>query len=155
MTSTFQPLDGLGSGRIVIAAVTCHDWYAHSGQATEVSLITAVNVPPTNNCQQANRDLNLASVCGVTFSTSDLGAFQAPLELTMDVTRFALPERGGHAKEDIIRASLECLRRCLPEKLRQTPLKLKAGDEQKSWVEKIITEFNSHDRSQAFYTPPP
>lgn len=153
LTATFQPLDGLGSGRIVIAAVTCHDWHAHSGPVTAVALISAVNVPPTNNRKEATRDLNLASVCGVRFSTSDLGAFEAPLELTMDVTRFAVPERFGHPKEEVIRACLECLLRCLPEKLMRTPLTVKAAEENQAWVGDIVREFNAHDRSVVFYTP--
>ncbi|MEN3943737.1 hypothetical protein WJU23_20725 [Prosthecobacter sp. SYSU 5D2] len=153
LTTTFQPLDGLGSGHIVITAVTCHDWYAHSGPATAVGLISAVNVPPTNNRKEATEDLNLASMCGVRFLASDLGDPQAPLELTMEVTRFAIPARVDHPKEYVIRACLECLRRCLPEKLRQTPVTVQAAEENRGWMGEIVREFNAHDRSRVFFNP--
>ena len=48
ITQTVQPLDGLGSGEIVIAPVMCHDWYSHSGLPTAIGLISAKNIPPTN-----------------------------------------------------------------------------------------------------------
>ncbi len=154
LTVTFQPLDGLGSGEITISSVTCHDWNSHSGQATAIGLISAPNVPPTNNPKEATENLNLASVCGVKFYSSDIGVPKAAPKLTMDVSGFAIPKSFGHPLDNIIRACLECLRRCLPDKLRQTPLTLKAGGEDKKWVDKIVREFNAHDRGKVFYTPP-
>ena len=38
--TTFQPLDGLGSGTIRIVEVTCHDWYGMSGQSSSIGLIS-------------------------------------------------------------------------------------------------------------------
>src|SRR5688572_21764019 len=73
LTTTYQPLDALGSGSIRISQVTCHDWYSHSGQPTAIDLISARNVPPTNNPQKATDDLNLASVCGIRFSCGAIG----------------------------------------------------------------------------------
>lgn len=153
LTVTYQPLDGLASGGIIIAHVTCHDWYSHSGQATAIGLISAPNVPPTNNPKDATENLNLASVCGVLFSASDLGDPTAALELTLDATKFVIPERFGHPRENIIRSCLECLRRCLPEKLRKTPVTLKAADSDKDWMGKIVREFNKHDQRTVFYRP--
>jgi hypothetical protein len=154
LTITYQPLDGLGSGEITISQVTCHDWHSHSGQATSIGLISAPNVPPTNNPKEATENLNLASVCGVRFGTSDIGDPKAALELAIDVTKFVIPKRFGHPRENIIRACLECLRRCIPDKLRRTPLTLKASDADKPWVNEIVREFNDHDRTKVFYTPP-
>lgn len=153
LTTTYQPLDGLGSGAIVIAPVACHDWYASSGQATAIQLISAPNVPPTNNPKEAKEDLNLASQCGLVFYSSDLGDPEAPLELTLDATRFSVPVRFGHPQEDILRASLECLRRCLPPNLRKTPLTLKADGKQKEWMSAIVRQFNAHKREKVFYVP--
>ena len=73
LTKTFQPLDGLGSGTIHIVEVACQDWYSHSGQPTSIGLISARNVPPTNNPKEATDDLNLASAC-----VSVLGTFRHP-----------------------------------------------------------------------------
>ena len=154
LTSTYQPLDGLGSGEITISQVTCHDWYSHSGQATSISLISVPNVPPTNNPKEATENLNLASVCGVRFGSSDIGDPKVALELTIDVTKFVIPKRFGHPRENIIRACLECLRRCLPNNLRHTPLTLRASDEDLPWVSEIVREFNAHDRTKAFYKTP-
>lgn len=151
LTTTWQPLDGLGSGAIKIVEVTCHDWYAMSGMPTAIGLISARNRPPTNNPKAARGDLNLASVCGLLFSADDM---EVSLELNLDATKFSIPERIGHPKEHILRASLECLRRCLPEKLRRTPVTLKVTDADKEWMEKIVAEFNAHDRTRVFFVPP-
>lgn len=154
LTITYQPLDGLGSGDIAISQVTCHDWNSHSGTATAIGLISAPNVPPTNNPEKATENLNLASACGVQFYASDIGDPKAALELTMDVTKFVIPTRFGHSRENIIRSCLECLRLCLPEKLRDTPVTLKAADSDKPWLSEIVREFNAHDRRKVFHTPP-
>lgn len=153
LTVTYQPLDGLGSGSIRIAQVTCHDWYSHSGQATQLGLISAPNVPPTNNPKEATENLNLASVCGLRFGSSDLGNTKVALSLMMDATGFKVPGRFGHAREDIVRATLECLRLCLPERLQNTHVTLKCSETDKPWMEKILSEFNAHDRSKVFFTP--
>lgn len=68
LTTTYQPLNGLGGGGIRIVPVACHDWYRSSGMQTQISLISAKNVPPTNNAKETIQDLNLASVYGVRFS---------------------------------------------------------------------------------------
>jgi len=125
LTVTYQPLDGLGSGAIHISQVTCHDWFSHSGQATQIGLISAPNVPPTNNRKEATEDLNLASICGLRFYASDICDPKAALELTMDASKFVVSRRFDHPREDIVRACLECLRRCLPDKLLKTPIALK------------------------------
>ena len=154
LTVTYQPLDGLGSGGITISQVTCHDWYSHSGTATAIGLISAVNVPPSNNPGKATEDLNLASVCGVRFFASDIGDPGAPLELTLDATKFVIPKRYDHGRDKIIRSCIECLRRCLPDKLLDTPLTLKAAEGDKEWLSAIERDFNAHDRRKTFYTPP-
>ena len=154
LTTTFQPLDTLGGGGIAIVSVTCHHWYSSSA-SSPVDLIAVANVPPTDNPEQAKENLNLASVCGVKFSTCDLGAGDGtPLKVTMDVTRFSIPARFSHPREDIIRACLECLRRCLPVKLLKTSLTFEASDLDKEWINAIIEEFNAHDRTKVFYYPP-
>ena len=114
LTTTYQPLDGLGSSEIAIVQVTCHDWFSHSGQPTAIGLISAPNIPPTNNPKDATENLTLASVCGVRFVASDIGDSQAPRELMLDATNFVIPKRFGYPREKIIRSCLECLRLCLP-----------------------------------------
>jgi hypothetical protein len=151
LTTTYQPLDGLRSGAIIITQVACHDWYSHSGQPTAISLISAPNVPPTNNPKEATENLNLASACGFRFGCGDIDATR---ELTFDATDFEIPKRFDHPREQIVRACLECLRRCLPEKLLNTPVMLKASESEKEWLSKIVSEFNTHDRRKVFFIPP-
>jgi hypothetical protein len=150
LTTTYQPLDGLGAGTIRICEVPCHDRYSHSGQPTSIGLISAANIPPTNNPKEATENLNLASVCGVQFSCGDIDLIA---ELTFDATRFAIPKRFDHPREEIVRACLECLRRCLPDKLLQTPVTLKSSKENKAWLSEIVRQFNEHDRRLVFFTP--
>ena len=153
LTVTYQPLDGLGSGGIRISQVTCHDWYSQSGQATQIDLISARNVPPTNNPKQATADLNLASMCGIRFYASDIGDPKTPLELKLAATKLLIPENRVHQQDEIIRASLECLRRCLPDQLLKTPVTLEASNADREWMTKIIIELNAHDRAKGFFTP--
>ena len=151
METTFQPLSGTSKSEIAITSVTCLHWYSSSA-SSGVDLIGIRNVPPTDNPQEAHEDLNLASICGVKFSTSDLGLEQAPPQITLDATKFTVPEAfSGHPKENIIRACLECLRLCTPEKLEHTPVTLLCGDADREWLSKIVTEFNASDRSKAFF----
>ncbi len=150
LSTTFQPLDGLGSGTIKIVEVTCHDWYGMSGQPTGIGLISAPNIPPTNSSKEAKENLNLASACGLRFSCGDIDTVS---ELALDATAFSVPPRFGHSPEHILRASLECLRRCLPGKLRRTAVTLKSTEANREWMGKVITEFNAHDRAKVFFTP--
>ena len=154
LTVTYQPLDGLASGTIHIAQVTCHDWYRLGGGATQIPLISAPNVPPTNNPKEATQDLNLASLSGLKFRTSDLGGSSITAHsVTLDATHFKVPPNAGHPREDLVRASLECLRLCLPEKLQQTPLTLECREADQPWLTQIVADFNSKDRAKVFFTP--
>ena len=152
LTTTYQPLDGLGSGEITIVAVTCHHVRAGS-VGSAVDLIHLRNVPPTDIPKFAKDDLNLASLSGLRFSTHDLGDPEAKAEILLDATRFDPSKANGYEKEDIVRASLECLRRCLPEVLTRTPVTLKSTDAQRPWIDKIVTEFNNAPRDQPFFEP--
>ncbi len=153
LTTTYQPLDGLGSGEIAIVAVTCHHWFSNSATSA-VNLIDAKNIPPTDNPKEAKDDLNLASVFGLKFTTSDLGDDDAPLEIRMDVTKFTAPEN-SYPQEDVVRASLECVRRAAPEKLAKTPVTIIGAKAEHNWIEEIVREFNKHDRTKAFFAPNP
>ncbi len=152
LLTTYQPLNGLGSGSIIIAPVTCHQWFASSA-AGPVNFISAKNVPPTDNPEKATADLNLANVYGLHFSTSDLGSPQDPVTMTLDATHFRIAE-AGHPKEDVVRASLECLRICAgSERFSKVPLTVKLPQKDSRWLEKIVDEFNRHDREKVFFTP--
>jgi hypothetical protein len=71
----------------------------------------------------------------------------------LDATKFGVPERfSSRTKENVIRACLECLRLCTPPKLKSTPVTLKCDDTDKEWLMKIVTEFNTSDRSKPFFT---
>jgi hypothetical protein len=161
LTKTYQPLCGHATIDIVIAEVTCHHWYASSASSS-LDLIAERNVPPTDNPGQAHENLNVASICGLMFSLNDQGGQQPPSPVvTLDATRFALagPFAGTSAEEraklrdKIVRASLECVRRCLGERQAKTPVTLKCEEADKEWLGKIVEEFNAHDRGKAFFEP--
>jgi len=153
LATTYQPLDGLGSGEVTIVQVTCHLWYANS-VGSSVDLIHVRNVPPTDNPKKATEDLNLASRCGLKFSTNDLGDSEARPMILFDAKRFDVSESGGYEKEEIVRASLECLRRCLPPVLTSTKVTLECKDSDRSWLTAIVDEFNAAPRDKAFYESP-
>ena len=66
-----------------------------------------------------------------------------------------IPENRVHQRDEIICASLECLRRCLPDQLLKTPVTLEANNADREWMTKIIIKFNAHDRAKVFFTPRP
>lgn len=148
LTTTYQPLDGLGSGGIVISPVVCHDWYAHGDRFSAMGLISAANIPPTNNPEQATENLNLASICGLRF---DNGEMETARKVTLDATKFSIPVRFEHPRENIARACLECFRRLLPEEFLTTTVILKANDADKAWLTEIVTQFNAHNRREIFF----
>jgi len=150
LTTTYQPLAGLGLGNVVVVQVTCHHWYANSASSA-VNLIHVRNVPPTDQPELATADLNLASRCGLKFSTNDLGAVGSDPMILFDATKFDASKARGFPKEDIVRASLECLRRCLPEQLKNTKVTLKSREADQEWISKIVAEFDSAPRDQPFF----
>jgi hypothetical protein len=152
LTATYQPLSGLGSGEVTVVQVTCHHWYANS-VGSAVDLIHLRNVPPTDNAKEATEDLNLASRCGLKFSTNDLGDPDAAPLIVFDATQFDESKSGGYEKEDVVRASLECLRRCLPPALTATKVTLKSKDSDKEWLTVIVDQFNAAPRDKAFFEP--
>ena len=129
--------------------VTCHHWHATSA-GSAVDLIHVKNVPPTDNPEHAIYDLNLVSVCGLKFSTNDLGTDSDPFIL-FDAKRFDDAKSGGYPKEDIVCAALECLRRGLPKKLTTTAVTLVCEDSDKGWLTEIVAQFNSSPRDEPFY----
>jgi hypothetical protein len=96
--------------------------------------------------------LNVASACELDFYSGDIGDPKAPLQLILDASAFDVSKGFGLPREDIVRASLECLRLCLPEKLRGTPVTLKSSDTDTLWMSTIVSEFNTHDRNKVFFT---
>lgn len=149
LTKTFQPVDGLGAGEVVIVEVACHDWYSHSGQPTAIGLISAKNVPPTNS-EKATSDINLASASHIYFGCQDIEA--AFPDLVMAADRFVAA--GSYPKETILSASLECLRRVLPAKLQKTELTFTSSPEDHDWMSKIVADFHRADKTKPFYQSP-
>ena len=74
-------------------------------------------------------------------------------ELLLDAREFDLTKSRGYEKEDIIRASLECLRLCLPKPLIGTKVTLKCKKSDEEWLTEIVDQFNSTPRDKPFYKP--
>lgn len=150
LTTTYQPLAGLGAGDVKVVQVTCHHWYAH-GSSSPVDLIHLRNVPPTDNPQEATEDLNLSSRCGLKFSINDFRTAGSVPIVLLDATLFDATKSGGYDKEAVIRASLECLRRCLPVKWATTKVSLRCKDADKEWLVSIVSQFNKAPKDKVFY----
>lgn len=151
LTTTYQPLNGLRGGGIRIVPVACHDWYRSSGMQTQISLISAKNVPPTNNAKEATQDLNLASVYGVRFSGDPANVNGKGRELSVYAPGLGTSNPSGYPPEQVFRASLECLRLALPPELRGETLTLKDPEKHAAWLAEIVKEFNAHDRTKVFF----
>ncbi len=143
---TFQPLDGCVSGGTNIEQVTCFVWNTHSGMVNALHYISAKNVPPTFS-EKPSGDLNIASTSRLTFdSQSEDGEL---LKLFIKADEFV--NASGYLREDILKASLECVRRAMQPKLPKTPLTFSASAENQGWMSKIVDEFNRHDWSKVFH----
>lgn len=150
LTKTYQPLDGLGAGRIMVTDVACHDWYSHSGMPISISLICAPNIPPTNNPKQAKSNLNLAPISGLKLHYTEVGKdFKYKFTLDARGLQDAKPQEWNG--ENVVRATLECLRRCLPEKYKQAQIELLEPEGDVGWLRKIVSAFNKHDRAKTFF----
>jgi hypothetical protein len=143
---TFQPLGN--SGGISVEAVTCFVSNFHSGGQTPARYISAANVPP-NFMDRPPEDLNLASLSHIYFHCDDPEAKDSVL--SMNAERFSVPI--SYKREDILKASLECLRRVLPPEHIKTELTFTSSPEDREWMGKIIAEFNQCDRSKEFFKP--
>jgi hypothetical protein len=143
---TFQPLDGTGTGWISIEQVTCYVSNFHSHQVSPIEYIATKNVPPTNS-ENPSGDLNLASTSHIYFDCQDSEGKEP--KLTMVADHFVAHR--GFPREEILRASLECLRRLLPIKLLKTELTFTSSPENREWMNKIVSEFNHFDKSKPFY----
>ena len=142
---TFQPLDATGAGWVSIEQVTCFVQNFDSGEASAIRYISIKNVPPTQS-EKGTADLNLASTCHIYFDCQNSEGKEP--KVSMDAERFV--DR-GFPREEILRASLECLRRVLPANLLKTELTFSASPENHEWMEKIVSEFNQCDKSKEFY----
>lgn len=144
LVRTYQPF---GMDRITIEQVTCFVWNAQIAVDDALLYISAKNEPP-NFSKTPVGDLNLASTSHLSFSNSESGTSR-PMKLVMKADEFVVTE--SYSREDIVKACLECVRRVLPPKERNTPLTFSSSPENKEWMSKIVDEFNQHDRSKVFF----
>jgi hypothetical protein len=64
LVRVYQPLDGLGSGEVIIMPVAGHINFGTSGFPFEIGLVAAKNIPPTD-AKEPLDDHNVASVAGI------------------------------------------------------------------------------------------
>ncbi len=143
---TFQPLDATGAGWISIEQVTCHVSNFEARQVYASEYISASNIPPTFS-DKASGDLNLASTSHIYFDCADSEGKE--LKLFMNAEQFV--NHRSFPREEILKASIECLRRVLPTKLLKTELTFSASPGNRAWMEEIVSEFNHCDRSKEFH----
>lgn len=145
LTQTFQPF--VEAGHVRIVPVTCYDPKALSGLPTAIELITAKNIPPTNASEPIG-DFNLASAAGIKLHYSEDRSSHGTL--TIDFTQLHVTDSMVCTEEQIVRGTLECLRRAAGKRLSRitlTPSLKPTGQEE---IRKIMTEFASHPMGKEF-----
>ena len=147
LTQTFQPLDGLGAGRVIIAPVMCYDWYAHSGWHAAIGLITAKNIPPTN-APKPIEDTNAASACGLSLDAGEDAA--GHITVTLDCRALQVPQRLGCTELQIVGATLECLRQVAGPKLNSITIQATLKPNGQEAIQKLIAAFIKHPKDKEF-----
>ena len=147
LTRTFQPFDGLGSDEIQIAPVMCHDWNALSGLPTEIGLITAKNIPPTNAPKPVG-DINIASAFGLKLSYSEDASMHGIV--TIDCTNLHKDESMSCTEQQAVRATLECLRRVAGKRLNSMTIKSEFKPSGQEDIRKIVAAFIKHPKTKEF-----
>ena len=147
LTQTFQPLDGLGSGEVVIAPVMCHDWSSHSGFPTAIGLITAKNIPPTNAPKPVG-DINIASASGLVLAVSEDTAGRTVI--TFDCRALRVPQQFGCTELQAVGATLECLRQVAGQKLDTMTIKATLKPNGQEAVQKLVDDFIKQPKDKPF-----
>ena len=144
---SYQPLDGQGSGELQIMPVTCHNMHGHSPYPSEVSLIAAKNIPP-NNSNQELFDHNLASQAGIRIDLEDdpKGGFT----ITLDLTELNVTEDFLCTPEELIAATLECIRKTLGTPKYKYTLRCKTKDHGQEKLQKIVERYQKHPKNKPF-----
>ena len=147
LTQTFQPLDGLGSGEVVIAPVMCHDWSSHSGFPTAIGLITAKNIPPTNAPMPIG-DINIASASGLILLVSEDAAGRTVI--TLDCRALRVPQQFACTELQAVGATLECLRQVAGQKLDTMTIKATLKPDGQEAVQKLVDDFIKQPKHTPF-----
>lgn len=145
LTQTFQPFDG--PGQIQIVSVMCYDPKALSGLPTGIELITARNIPPTNAPGPIG-DFNIASTSGIKLSYS--GGRSSHGVVTIDCTNLHVTDSMMATEPQIVKATLECLRRVAGQRLNSmtiTPRFKPSGQEE---IRRIVAAFTKHPMNKEF-----
>lgn len=147
LTRTIQPLDGMASGEIVLASVMCHDRGYLSGLPTDIGLITAKNVPPTN-APKPVEDINVASACGLVLSYSEDSNHRGIV--TLDCRALHVPQRLGCTELQAVGATLECLRQVAGSKMDSMRLAITLKSSGQEAVQKLFDAFTTHPKDKPF-----
>jgi hypothetical protein len=147
LTQTIQPLDGMGSGEIVIAPVMCHDWNALSGLPTAIGLIAAKNIPPTNAPKPVG-DINIASGCGLALSYDEDSTGRGIV--TLDCRALRVPQQFSCTEIQAVGATLECLRQVVGPKLDQMTLRATLKPNGQESIQKLVDTFIKHPKKEPF-----
>ena len=147
LTQTFQPLDGLGAGEVIIAPVMCYDWYSHAGWHTAIGLITAKNIPPTN-APKPIEDTNAASACGLSLEAGEDATGR--ITVTLDCRALQVPQRLGCTELQAVGATLECLRLVAGAKLNSITIQATLKPNGQEAIQKLVAAFIKHPKDKEF-----
>lgn len=150
---TYQPLGGLANGTVHVESVTCvsRNAYSDDDLILPISYISAPYTPPGD---AGLENVNLAADAGVQFVVSHEDPKHPRIILLVE----SLPDEDGGAdkfnntRDTVFMACLECLRLCVPEKLKDAPVVLVTKSKDRVWLEQIIEKYNKHKKSLPFYS---
>lgn len=147
LTKVYQPFDNFNGDGILIESVMCYEHNVMSGLPTAISLITAKNIPPTN-WSKPIEDVNLASVCNLNLGYEE-DAVQK-ITVTMYCGDLTIPQRVAGRPEEIVGATLECLRLVMGKKLDQMSLKIQTKEHGQEKLRELFEKFVRHPKDKPF-----
>ena len=154
---TYQPLGGMANGTIRVESVICISRHAFNDddKSLPMRFISEPYLPPSDTMLK-QQNVNQAKEAGISFGISYKNP-EAP-QIILSVEN--LPDdnesanKFNNTREALFTASLECLRLCTPDKLKDVTVVLSTKFADKAWLEEIIRKYNKHKKDLPFYSIP-
>ena len=149
VTHTFQILSGLGEATLLVEKVYCYDHYAHSGCPTAFGLIAKPNIPP-HNAPEPIPDMNAVSASGLVIKIWESSDAASRHHLIVDAKALRIPTRFGTSETELLRATLEAIRRTA-ELIKLTNYHVTVRGHETA--DALTKQFAQHPKKKAFWSP--
>ena len=147
LTRSYQPLDGLESGKTEVSPVVCVDWYGTSGYPNAIVFITHPN-SPISNAPEPVGDLNLASRYGLEFKV--VADAEQQFIAILDCTSLKITGNDELGEATLVGATLECLRRTMGDKIGSILIEIRLKPEGQEELRKVFDAFMAHPKAKPF-----